>query len=259
MPYLLRWCSMLLLGLLVACRSLPTISAFAPSPLPTVTPRPTVAPPPADRFDFPLDPNQFGPYIFNITGPLNVDTRYGVQNPGLGNAGKCFVNRDGQRVPFSQLYHAGEDWFKFDGRRQVAEGAAKHEPVHAVANGLVTWRQNLGDQGWVLVLEHLLTDGSKVWSAYWHVADPAISIGQLVYRGDVIGGIADQAANSHLHWEIRTWGDGTDLFPPTSAGGRGTCNGRSPALGYTWDDELGRASPNYWGYLDPVKFIKEHP
>ena len=93
---------------------------------------------------------------------------------------------------------------------------------------------------------------------YWHVAEPTVSIGQIVYRGDVIGQIADRDWNSHLHWEIRTWGDGSNLFPPTSAGGRGTCNGRVPALGYTWDDELGRTSPNAWGYVDPIKFIKEH-
>ena len=138
-------------------------------------------------------------------------------------------------------------------------GAAKDEPVAAVANGLVTWRQDIGSEGWVIVIEHLLANGSKVWSAYWHVADPTIAIGQLVYRGDVIGQVADRGDNSHLHWEIRTWKDGSNLFPPASAGGRGTCNGRAQALGYTWDDQLGRASPNAWGYLDPVKFIRTHP
>jgi hypothetical protein len=80
----------------------------------------------------------------------------------------------------------------------------------------------------------------------------------VVYRGTILGTIFDQGDNSHLHWEIRAWADGSDLFPPTSAGGRGTCNGRAPALGYTWDDILSRASPNAWGYLDPAKFIDQH-
>jgi murein DD-endopeptidase MepM/ murein hydrolase activator NlpD len=236
----------------------PRTSPGAPSPEPTFTARPRPTPAPADRFDFPLDPNRFGPYVHNVTGPLNVDTRYGVQNPGLGSAGKCFVDKNGKRVPFAELYHAGEDWFKFDARRQVDPGAATGEAVHAVANGLVTWKQDIGAEGWVITIEHLLADGSKVWSAYWHVAEPEVSFGQIVYRGDVIGKIADRGWNSHLHWEIRTWGDGSNLFPPTSAGGRGTCNGRVPALGYTWDDLLARASPNAWGYLDPSKFVKEH-
>ncbi len=245
---------------LAACRQAPFSFIFKawPTPWPTLTPRPSATPSPADHFMFPLDPNRFGPYVQGVTGPLDVDTRYGVQNPGLGDAGRCFVDQNGQRVPFRLLYHAGEDWFKFDEHRQVEAGAAKDEPVSAVANGLVTWKQDIGSEGWVIVIEHLLADGSKVWSAYWHVADPTVSLGQLVYRGNVIGQVADRGDNSHLHWEIRAWGDGSNLFPPNSAGGRGTCNGRVPALGYTWDDVLSRASPNAWGYLDPVKFIRTH-
>ena len=232
--------------------------SIVPSLAPTLVPRPLPTPLPADHFDFPLDPNRFGPYVQHVNGPWPVDTRYGVQNPGLGSAGKCFVDEHGRKVPFAELYHAGEDWFKYGSRRQIDHGAAKGESVRAVANGLVTWKQDIGAEGWVITIEHLLSDGSKVWSAYWHVAEPTVSFGQIVYRGDVIGKVADRGDNSHLHWEIRTWGVGSNLFPPTSAGGRGTCNGRVPALGYTWDDLLARASPNAWGYLDPVKFVSQY-
>jgi murein DD-endopeptidase MepM/ murein hydrolase activator NlpD len=253
--------TLLLAVCLASCTTSPARPlAITPAPAaePTLTPHPPATPSPADRFDFPLNPQRFGPYVYNVTGPLNVDTRYGVQNPGLGNAGKCFVDADGHKVPFSQLYHAGEDWFAFDAHRQVDAGAAAGEPVQAVANGRVAWKQNIGAEGWVIAIEHLLVDGSKVWSAYWHVTDPTVAIGQLVYRGDVIGRVADRGYNSHLHWELRTWADGSSLFPSTSAGGRGTCNGRVPALGYTWDDLLARTSPNAWGYLDPAKFIEAH-
>jgi murein DD-endopeptidase MepM/ murein hydrolase activator NlpD len=248
----------LLFLLLTGCASQVAKVNPALTPLPTMTPRPAITPSPADHFDYPLDPNKYGPYIYRVSGPLDVDTRYSVQNPGLGSTGKCFVDRYGQRVPFNQLYHAGEDWFAYDARRQVVPGAAKAAPVRAVANGVVSWLQDTGGEGRIVVIEHLLVDGTHVWSAYWHLASPTVAIGQVVYRGDVIGRVFDQADNSHLHWEIRTFGDGSNLFPPTSAGGRGTCNGRVTALGYTWDDVLSRASPNAWGYLDPVKFIKEH-
>jgi hypothetical protein len=233
----------------VAPMLMPSVS---PSPLPRVTPAP------ADHFDFPLDPNWFGPYVYNVTGPLNADTRFGVQNLGLGRAGKCFVDQNGQRVPYDQLYHAGEDWFAYDGRHQVDPGAAKGAPVLAVANGVVSWVQNIGTEGNVVVIEHLLADGSRVWSAYWHIDAVKVAPGQLVYRGNVIGQITDQGDNSHLHWEIRSFGDGSNLFPPTSAGGRGTCDGYVMALGYTWDDVLSRANPKAWGYFDPAKFVKEH-
>lgn len=123
----LRLTQYALLLLLTAC--VPDVTSFLspaasvptliPSPLPRVTPSP------ANHFDFPLDPNHYGPYIHNVTGPLDVDTRYGVQNPGLGHAGKCFVDQNDQRVPFDQLYHAGEDWFAYDARRQVSRARRK--------------------------------------------------------------------------------------------------------------------------------------
>jgi murein DD-endopeptidase MepM/ murein hydrolase activator NlpD len=199
---------------LVACQATSIPLSLQPSitPSPTPTPRPLPTPLPADRFDFPLDPDQFGPYVHNVSGPLNVDTRYGVQNPGLGSAGKCFVDRNGKKVPFAELYHAGEDWFKVDARRQVDPGAARGEVVRAVANGLVTWKQDIGAEGWVITIEHLLADGSKVWSAYWHVVEPTVSFGQIVYRGEMIGKVADLGGNAHVHWEIRTWSDGSICF-----------------------------------------------
>ena len=240
-----------LLVVLAACSSSfppSLLPASAPSPLPAVTPQS------ADHFDFPLDPAHYGPYVPGVSGPAKVDTRYGVQNPGLGDAGKCFVDVSGHQVPFRLLYHAGEDWFWLDAQRQVT-GEAKGQPVRAVANGLIVGKQDIGAQGQIVVIEHLLVNGSRVWSAYWHIDAAPVAVGAIVYRGDAIGVVADQGGNSHLHWEIRAWFDGTQLYPPTTAGGRGTCNGRAPALGYTWDDIPARAVPDYWGYVDPVKFI----
>lgn len=246
------WCVLAIL--LAACSSFPQslLPVVSPSPVPKITP------PAADHFEFPLDPARFGPYVQGVTGPLDVDTRYGVQNNGLGTQGKCFVDAEGRKVPFNLLYHAGEDWFAFDAQRQVDAGAAKGVPVRAVANGVVDWRQDIGTQGQIVVIEHLLADGSHVWSAYWHVDEVHVNVGTVVARGEAIGVVADQGGNSHLHWEIRTWGDGSGLFPPTTAGGRGTCNGRATALGYTWDDIPARAVPDYWGYRDPAKFINAH-
>ena len=242
------------LVVLAACAN----STSDPTPTP---PPPTLSPAtpiPADTFDFPLDPTRFGPYVYNVTGPLNIDTRFGVQNPGLGSADKCFVDRNGDRVPFDKLYHAGEDWFALDARGQVAPGLAADAPVSAVAHGVVSWTQSTGTEGDIVMVEHALRDGTHVWSAYWHLDHVSVVRGQVVRRGDVIGRIFDRGPNSHLHWEIRTWGDGSNLFPADSAGGRGTCNSRAPGLGYTWDDTASRAAPQAWGYLDPVHFVREH-
>ena len=226
----------------------PDLSPFIPAETPEV----------ADAFDAPLLPRaRFGPYIPHVSGPLPVDTRYGAQNPGLGATGKCFVDRGGRQVAFSRLFHAGEDWFALDAQGGVDGRGAAGAPVRAVAHGAVTWVQDIGADGYVLVLVHLLPNGSRAWSAYWHVTQPVASIGQAVRRGDRVADVLDRGYNSHLHWEIRTFGDGAALFPADSAGGRGTCNGRVPALGYTWDDDPLRARPDYWGYRDPARFVDE--
>jgi murein DD-endopeptidase MepM/ murein hydrolase activator NlpD len=212
----------------------------------------------AEAFDYPLDPERFGPYVPFETGPWNVDTRFGAQNPGLGDEGKCFVNREGERVPFSQLYHAGEDWFALNAEGKTALRHAAGTPVRAVARGVVTWSQSLGSEGAVLIVEHHLPEEERVWSVYWHVADVEVAGGEAVERGERLGVVHDRGLNSHLHWEIRTFADGSDLFPPDSAGGRGSCNVYVMGVGYTWDDVPGRARPEAWGYLDPVAFIEAH-
>jgi murein DD-endopeptidase MepM/ murein hydrolase activator NlpD len=237
------------LCMLAACRpSLPV--GDLPTPVPLQTPEP------AAEFDFPLDPAHFGVYIPFKSGPLPVDTRFGVQNPGVGQAGKCFVNARGDKVPFDQLYHAGEDWFALDGRGQADGLGGIGAPVHAVANGVVTWEESLGSEGYVIVVEHVLPDSSHVWSAYWHVAGLQASVGQAVQLGQVIGRIHDRSYNSHLHWEIRTFGDGSNLFPLRSSGEH--CNGHVAAVGYTWDDDPDQARPEAWGYLPPSEFIRGH-
>ncbi|MBN2004084.1 MAG: M23 family metallopeptidase [Anaerolineae bacterium] len=210
----------------------------------------------ADAFDFPLDPARFGVYGRADSGRLPVDTRFGVQNPGLGSAGKCFVNRAGEKIAFGQLYHAGEDWFALNDRGRVAWGKTAGEPVHAVANGVVDSITLMGYDGYVLIVAHQTADGA-IWSVYWHVANVQVAQGQAVTLGQTLAYVHDRALNSHLHWEIRTFGDGSALFSEDSAGGRGTCNGYVTGVGYTWDDDPDHARPEFWGYLPPSAFVRE--
>ncbi len=243
-----RFITSLLLLVHVACAS----ERLSPPPKTIPTPLP------ADGFDFPLDPGRYGPYVQGVTGPLNVDTRFGVQNPALGDTPKCFHDRNGQGVPFRELYHAGEDWFRLDANGQADTSAAAGDPVRAVAQGVVYMTQQVGDQGWIVVLAHRLKDGTPVYSAYWHVSDLQVERGDSVERGQVIAIVHNQGWNSHLHWEVRSFADGADLFPLDSAGGRGTCNGHAAGVAYTWDGDPARARPEYWGYFDPAAFVDSH-
>ena len=120
----------------------------------------------ADAFDYPLDPARFGAYVPRQSGPPPVDTRFGAQNPALGNAGKCFVDKNGENVPFSQLHHAGEDWLALNQRGRITPGKAAGQPVFAVANGVVESSTLMGFDGYVIIVAHVLNDGEAVWSVY---------------------------------------------------------------------------------------------
>ena len=231
-----------------------TLGGVLPQPLPLF---PTVAPytfwatpPVAAGFDFPLLPA--GEY-----GALSY-TRYGVQNPAQGNRSNCFRDANGNGVAFSQLYHAGVDLFAVNGAGDVVWGLAKHAPVYAVADGVVAFTLDVGSEGQVIAIEHRLADGSAVYSVYWHVDHIQVQQGQPVTRGQMIAALHDMGLNSHLHWEMRTFYDGSNIFPTGTAGARGTCNRQIAGVGYTWDDIPARAHPSYYGYLDPIAFVESH-
>lgn len=88
-------------------------------------------------------------------------------------------------------------------------------PVYAAANGRVVCDNFLEDRGHygdypgrVVVLEHRLPTGERVYSQYGHVQYPsqdphAVAVGATVRRGQRIGSVHDQGGNSHLHFEIR--------------------------------------------------------
>jgi murein DD-endopeptidase MepM/ murein hydrolase activator NlpD len=234
----------------------------APPPLPTfATAGPYTlwsTPSVADGFTGPLQPSDlYVPLVQGITSVYAVDTRYGVQNPALGDRANCFRDAAGNHVSFSQLYHAGVDLFALERAGQVALGNAAHAPVHAVAHGVIVSVINAGSDGYVIIVEHLLADASRVYSVYWHTDQVQVQPGQPVTRKQVIAVVKDMGANSHLHWEMRTFRDGSDLFPPGTAGAQ-NCNGHESGVGYTWDDDSARAHPDFYGYLDPVAFVNDH-
>jgi murein DD-endopeptidase MepM/ murein hydrolase activator NlpD len=240
------------LGGTITVRNPPPPSAGAP-----YTRWPT--PPIARTFDYPLQPPEaYSPYVQGITGWRAIDTRFGAQNPALGNRSNCFRDRSSNAVPFRQLYHAGVDLFSRDRAGQFMWGGAGDDPVHAIADGVVVSALDAGAEGQILITHHLLPDESAVYAVYWHVDRLRVGPGQPVAHGQVIALVHDQGLNSHLHWEMRTFLDGSHLFPPGSAGARGTCNGHFAGVGYTWDDAPERARPEVYGYLDPLVFVAEH-
>ncbi len=100
-------------------------------------------------------------------------------------------------------YHPGKDFNK-DG---TSGDQDRYEPVYAASNGIVIDSAYYGTSTWgnVILIEHTLPDGSKVWSQYGHLENRLVQTGAVVAKGDQIGrvGKGDGTLSAHLHFEIR--------------------------------------------------------
>lgn len=85
-----------------------------------------------------------------------------------------------------------------------AYNADAHAPVYAAADGRVVAAGTYPVWGKIIILEHTLEDGAKLWTRYAHVEKMYPSVGDLVTRGSLIGtvGNADGTQAWHLHYDI---------------------------------------------------------
>jgi Membrane proteins related to metalloendopeptidases len=131
-------------------------------------------------------------------------------------------------LDFGEENHLGEDWNKNSGGNTDCG-----EPVFSIADGVVVYAQHAG-AGWgnVIIIEHLLPDGSRVESLYGHLERIEKNSGE-VRKGELIGAVgnADGKYLCHLHFEIRT----------EDSPMRG-----QPGAGYSTDRR---------GWVDPSEFI----
>jgi murein DD-endopeptidase MepM/ murein hydrolase activator NlpD len=143
------------------------------------------------------------------------------------------------QTAYKNLYHAGEDWANSPGTE-----------VKAVANGVVAIYQPGYNTypGRVVVIEHELPDGNIVYSMYGHLDVVNVYQGQKVFKDNTIGTILywpGDPDNSHVHWEMRYFPDGSNLCLPRPSGYYGP--------GYTYPDH-----PDSYGYTNPSNFVNSH-
>jgi murein DD-endopeptidase MepM/ murein hydrolase activator NlpD len=74
-------------------------------------------------------------------------------------------------------------------------------PVIAPADGVVTFTDELGGYGRAVMIDH----GNGISTRYGHLSGFAVTAGQAVHRGDVIGyvGASGRSTGPHLHYEVR--------------------------------------------------------
>jgi murein DD-endopeptidase MepM/ murein hydrolase activator NlpD len=119
---------------------------------------------------------------------LRLPTSWPVEGPITGSFGD-------RMDPFTEegAFHAGVDISSPYGT-----------PVKATADGVVTFADRYAGYGMVLDLEH----GRGVVTRYAHLSGFAVSEGQAVTAGEIIGyvGRSGRSTGSHLHYEVRVNG-----------------------------------------------------
>jgi murein DD-endopeptidase MepM/ murein hydrolase activator NlpD len=82
--------------------------------------------------------------------------------------------------------------------------AAAGTPVLAPARGRIVLAEALKVRGNAVIVDH----GLGVYSAYYHLSEMRVRVGQMVTPGEVIGKVGDTGLSSgpHLHWEMRVGG-----------------------------------------------------
>lgn len=74
-------------------------------------------------------------------------------------------------------------------------------PIIAPADGVVTFADFMGGYGKAVMVDH----GHGIATRYGHLSGFAVTTGQHVHRGDVIGyvGLSGRSTGPHLHYEVR--------------------------------------------------------
>jgi hypothetical protein len=138
----------------------------------------------SDGFDFPVGPRGDNVDVFKthkIDAVLADPGYYETQN---------------------HVWHPGEDW---NGRGGGDTDLG--DPIYAISHGRVTDFGHYPVFGNIVLLEHALPDGSRVWSQYAHLDQIMVNQkGQKVTRGQQIGTMGKGDQNrfiAHLHFEMR--------------------------------------------------------
>jgi murein DD-endopeptidase MepM/ murein hydrolase activator NlpD len=208
----------------------------------TVLPQRTYIPPvialvaETDGFDFPVDPRD------GSWGRPTGSLRYNQTGNGTRST-TCYGK------PMWELQHAGEDWMRSAGSN-----------VYAVANGQVIWAKYENYPGAVVIIMHTLPSGTSnpwggnlIYSMYGHLdSGSIISQWTEVRRGQLIGKIHDWGTNSHVHFEMRRYGNMQQA--PQWVNGCYFCNTSWPGPGYT---NTG-CHPDWFGYTHPSNWIDTH-
>jgi len=92
-------------------------------------------------------------------------------------------------------------------------GASYGAPVSAAADGVVTSAGDVSGCGTLVVISHGTRGGQDLSTAYAHMSQLLVSVGQHVGRGQQVGAVGNEGNSTgpHLHFEVRL--DGSPVDP----------------------------------------------
>lgn len=218
----------------------------------------------ANIFTYPLRSGQGVNYGIPA-GLIVADTHVEWLGYGIRNLDQWGVKCYG--VDWSRMIHTGEDWYRLDGATTAGT------PVYAVADGVVA-KHNPGINypGNVVIIRHRLADGRDLYSMYGHITNVRVIEGQSVTLGQQIGTVLNQgytgrtpsqhtSIDAHLHFEMRWFLDGTNIYTPGTNGYNYNypgCTYAYPGRGYTYIIHPDNYPYPGKGYIEPSAFIKAH-
>lgn len=100
--------------------------------------------------------------------------------------------------------------------RGIDVAAPYGSPIFASGNGIVEFAGLAGSYGNLIKISH----GDDIETRYGHLSEIAVSAGDAIKAGDLIGfvGSSGRSTGSHLHFEIRVAGTAVNPALPLSTG-----------------------------------------
>jgi len=187
---------------------------------------------------------------------------YDVHTPIYDKMNLCY------NVAYNIPYHTGQD---YGFPATLIKGKwVNNTPIYAVADGVVLYSSKKDPvtessggttsyPGGVVIIQHTLSDGTNIWSMYAHLDPDKILVGASskttvvkVTKGQKIAdGLIQQVTvdkqgnllfdNTHLHWEMRYFYDGSGIKQAPNY--QSTCAG-IPGPGYSYNTNDALAHPD---------------
>jgi len=112
--------------------------------------------------------------------------------------------------PYGYRYHPLSGDYKLHAGIDIAWSEIYGTPVKAVRSGTVTVSWDEDGYGNYVMIDHGTVNGERIQTLYAHMSQVAVTTGQTVNQGDIIGYVGSTGGSTgpHLHFEVRI-GTGT--------------------------------------------------